>query len=74
MTGFDDTNGTQTRNDDFNTFFRRLVPYKLTRDNSGFTPTYAVQPSGHMAFVLIGVALFVWLLAGNGIKDIKKHE
>jgi hypothetical protein len=72
MTTFDDTVGTQNRDSLYQTIFRRIKPYTLARDNSGFTPSYDVKPSGHLAIFAIGLVLFAWLVIGNGIKDIKK--
>lgn len=69
---FDDTNGTQNRDSLFQTMYRRVKPYMLARDNSGFSPTYEVKPTGHMAFFTIGLLLFAWLVIGHiSIKDIK---
>jgi len=63
---FDDTNGTYQGNDLYQTIFRRRTPLQLTRDNSGFTPTY-VQPSlpAHTLIVAIGIVLFAWLVIGH---------
>lgn len=66
---FDDTMGTRNLpggNSLYNTILRRKQPLMLTRDNSGFTPTYAVTTQGpHMAFIVLGVALFAWLVIGH---------
>jgi hypothetical protein len=60
---FDDTNGTQDRDSEYQSYPLRKPLLSPNYSNSGFAPSYAYTGAlPHVFFIVVGLALFLWLV------------